>query len=189
MTSADNKNDATPAAKRRKLNYVPPPGILQSGTGITIKHSIAKLHPSLVAEQDLRNVVHRLFNGVMVLQEANQDANSFFTCLNYVNPKLSVQEIRKLTAQKLTPADVSCLRQICHSQHSQALSFMDAKAIELFTNNKDLPLNEIQRAPLQHSMYQEILCDESTYVDVVSMQCFANLSFRVSIHENSIYIF
>ena len=180
----DQTDQDTPAAKRRRtLSYSAPTQIAQAGSGIKIDHDKATLQPSLAAENDLRHVVYRLFNGMFFLHSTNHDANSFISCLCDTDPSVKVRQCRKMLSDQLTPADVSSLRQICHSQYTLAHEFMDAKAIELFTSNKHLRLNEIQRTQQLHASYQQLLCDENIRPDVVSMKRFAEKFARVSIHE------
>jgi len=165
------------------LSYSAPTQIAQAGSGIIIDHDKATLQPSLAAEKDLRHVVHRLFNGMFFLHSTNHDANSFISCLCDTDPNVTVPQCRKMLSEALTPADVSSLRQICHSQYTLAHEFMDAKAIELFTSNKHLHLNEIQRTQQLHKYYQQMIRDENIRPDVVSMQRFADKIARVSIYE------
>lgn len=165
------------------MTYLAPTHIVQAGSGIKIDHDKATLQQSLAAEKDLRHVVHRLFNGMLFLHSTKHDANSFFSCICDCDPRFTVQQSRKLFSEALTPADVSSLRRICHSQYTLAHQFMDAQAIALFTNNNDLRLNEIQRTQQHHASYQQLICDENIRPDVVSMKRFADKTSRVSIHE------
>ncbi len=167
------------------MSYSAPTQVAQAGPGIKIDHDKATLQPSLAAEKDLRHVVHRLFNGMLFLHSTNHDANSFFSCLCDCVPDVTVPQCRKQFSEAFTPADVSSLRRICHSQYTLAHEFMDAQAIALFTNNNDLHLSEIQRTQQHHASYQQLLRDENIRPDVVSIKRFADKISRVSIHEQN----